>query len=868
MSLNVIALISGGKDSLFSLLHCIANGHKIIALGNLYPAPTVLSDEEDGLSKFEGEDLNSFMYQTVGHTMIPAYAEALGLPLYRCQISGTAVHTGRYYAFSEDGNPDETEDLIFLLQNIKRDHPDVNAVSTGAILSTYQRTRVESVALRLGLMSIAYLWQYPTLPPPLEREDSITGLLDDMEAAGCDARLIKIAGAGIKESLLGSRISDPTVASRLVAGMSRFNEGGEYSLRGALLGEGGEYETLALNGPPRVWKRRIEVDSTNNTIIADEGGATRLIFGKTALVEQRPGLVEEGSSLVRVPVLLDEKFKLLAERLSKAKESTDAHCMKQASGQWNSFRTSVNLNSLKDPNHGSKVTEQTTAIILKLDDQLKLISTSTDNRPRVAFTTILLRHLSDFAAVNTIYGKLFNHTNPPARVTICCGDTLPEGVLISMSFTLTKVEPARINALHVQSISYWAPANIGPYSQAISLPIPASQECSMEVVHLAGQIPLVPSSMTLLEADFLDQAILSLQHLWRVGHCASIDWWTHGVAYLADAEPDEIQRRVQIAWETWQGANEAASNQLGEVDEEASDDDDGNLDVWDMKFNRQLSQQQSRQSSKRRACSHLHTLPNHNVLIRDVPSSSSHQGKSSRPAIPPFLAAHVSSLPRSAPIEWHSLGLAHLPKYPASNPCITISTKLDEEHSTSISTCSLDLRETLNSGTESDDQEEKEEEGEKKPHHQFAKRLQITESKPALEFFSIQIFPPGPPPNAHPPSPPSTNKEDAPSSPSAAASLIQSFTSALSHIFPSSTTTTTTTTATTTNNHNNPTTQDHLSNPPSPSANLTIYLSSPAAHDAVAAVGLGEIGVVIPCRSLWGDGGRRVELAVLGWWER
>ena len=36
--LKVIALISGGKDSFFSLLHCIQNGHKVVALGNLYPA--------------------------------------------------------------------------------------------------------------------------------------------------------------------------------------------------------------------------------------------------------------------------------------------------------------------------------------------------------------------------------------------------------------------------------------------------------------------------------------------------------------------------------------------------------------------------------------------------------------------------------------------------------------------------------------------------------------------------------------------------------------------------------------------------------------------------------------------------------------
>jgi hypothetical protein len=35
----------------------------------------------------------------------------------------------------------------------------VDAVASGAVLSTYQRTRVESVCERLGLQSLAFLWQ-------------------------------------------------------------------------------------------------------------------------------------------------------------------------------------------------------------------------------------------------------------------------------------------------------------------------------------------------------------------------------------------------------------------------------------------------------------------------------------------------------------------------------------------------------------------------------------------------------------------------------------------------------------------------------------------------------------------------------------
>lgn len=51
--LNVIALISGGKDSFFSLLHCIAHGHRVVALANLHPPET---NEHKGSQQEEEEE--------------------------------------------------------------------------------------------------------------------------------------------------------------------------------------------------------------------------------------------------------------------------------------------------------------------------------------------------------------------------------------------------------------------------------------------------------------------------------------------------------------------------------------------------------------------------------------------------------------------------------------------------------------------------------------------------------------------------------------------------------------------------------------------------------------------------------------------
>lgn len=36
--MKVLALISGGKDSIYNICRCLDQGHEIVALGNLYNA--------------------------------------------------------------------------------------------------------------------------------------------------------------------------------------------------------------------------------------------------------------------------------------------------------------------------------------------------------------------------------------------------------------------------------------------------------------------------------------------------------------------------------------------------------------------------------------------------------------------------------------------------------------------------------------------------------------------------------------------------------------------------------------------------------------------------------------------------------------
>ena len=81
------------------------------------------------------------MFQTVGHEAVQLVADAMGLPLYRSATSGRSKGRGLQYT-QQDG--DEVEDLFHLLQRVQR-LEGVEGVASGAILSDYQRLRVEHV---------------------------------------------------------------------------------------------------------------------------------------------------------------------------------------------------------------------------------------------------------------------------------------------------------------------------------------------------------------------------------------------------------------------------------------------------------------------------------------------------------------------------------------------------------------------------------------------------------------------------------------------------------------------------------------------------------------------------------------------------
>ena len=213
---DAVALVSGGKDSVMAAMMAESYGHRVVALANLLPADVGV------------EELDSHCFQTVGHRAVAAYGELTGLPLFRRRLRGSSKHTEMTYEIgSSTSAGDEVEDLRALLAAVVEKMPTVRAVTAGAILSDYQRLRVEAVCADLGLVSLAYLWRQPQ---PL--------MLETMCASDVDAILVKVAAMGlIPAKHLGRSLAEMRPTLYRI----------EREFGSHCCGEGGEFETLTLD---------------------------------------------------------------------------------------------------------------------------------------------------------------------------------------------------------------------------------------------------------------------------------------------------------------------------------------------------------------------------------------------------------------------------------------------------------------------------------------------------------------------------------------------------------------------------------------------------------------------------------------------
>ncbi|XP_029317182.1 LOW QUALITY PROTEIN: diphthine--ammonia ligase [Cottoperca gobio] len=481
--MKVVALISGGKDSCYNMMQCVAAGHRIVALANLRPANT--------------DELDSYMYQTVGHQAIQLYSEAMDLPLYRRTIQGSSLDISRNYNVTEG---DEVEDLYELLHLVK-EKEGVEAVSVGAILSDYQRVRVENVCSRLGLQPLAYLW----------RRDQ-ESLLSEMISSDLHAILIKVAAFGLDpEKHLGKPLADMEPYLKQLSQM--------YGVH--ICGEGGEYETFTLDCP--LFKKKMVIDAAETVIHSADAFAPVGYLRFTEMHTENKDADVVAGALPHGSCPCQNAIDKMTEEVEYADQAQDnqqeftsncdlscqrGHDLPPSCSPRSSkgFQWISGINGLQSEDPG--IQGQTLAAFTQLQSEL-------DSRgwkmKDIILVHLYVRSMDDFVPLNTVYKNHFG-TSPPARV--CVQAPLPAGQLLQMDCLLhdwTKPPEEgcfhQREALHVQSLSHWAPANIGPYSQALRVD---------ESVFCAGQIALVPCTMQLVKAGTRTQAHLSFSYVKKV----------------------------------------------------------------------------------------------------------------------------------------------------------------------------------------------------------------------------------------------------------------------------------------------------------------------------------------------------------------
>ncbi|MEA1904487.1 MAG: TIGR00289 family protein [Candidatus Hadarchaeota archaeon] len=225
ISMKLAALCSGGKDSTYALWLALRQEHELAYLVAMQPAR-------------EG----SWMFHYPNIHLMDLFSECVALPLVKAETSGVKEQ--------------ELEDLRETLRPL-----EVEGVVSGAIASTYQKSRIDRICKELGLESLTPLWGRE----PLE-------LLNEMLAAGFEIIITSVSAEGFDETWLGRKIDRGCLKDlRMLQEKFGINPSGE----------GGEYESLVLDAS--FFRKRIEPLKLEQVWRGDSG---HLIVSKARLEEK------------------------------------------------------------------------------------------------------------------------------------------------------------------------------------------------------------------------------------------------------------------------------------------------------------------------------------------------------------------------------------------------------------------------------------------------------------------------------------------------------------------------------------------------------------------------------------------------------
>ncbi|THE64935.1 diphthine--ammonia ligase [Salinadaptatus halalkaliphilus] len=217
-----VSLFSGGKDSSWALYRAIEDGLDVRRLVTVHPTD------------------DSYMYHVPATELAGLAAESIGIELL--EVEPDDLEAGSATDAGQQGD-DELEPLEAALVDLDCElEGGIAGVTAGAVESEFQTSRIQAMCDRLDCELYAPLWQ-----------ESPRDLADAMLEAGFEIRIIQVAAYGLDESWLGRSLDRDAIEE-----LAKHNE--EYGVH--ILGEGGEFETLVVDGPHMDRRLDLEYETT------------------------------------------------------------------------------------------------------------------------------------------------------------------------------------------------------------------------------------------------------------------------------------------------------------------------------------------------------------------------------------------------------------------------------------------------------------------------------------------------------------------------------------------------------------------------------------------------------------------------------
>ena len=165
--MKAAVLFSGGKDSTMAVYKALDNG-----------------DDVKYLLSMKSTNDESYMFHVPNIHLTDLLSEAMDIPIISVETDGI--------------KEEELKDLKNAFEELKS--LGVEAIYTGALYSTYQKSRIERLADEVGIMAISPYWHVNELD-----------YMREILSLGFEVIISGVAAYGLDEKWLGRRIDDECI---------------------------------------------------------------------------------------------------------------------------------------------------------------------------------------------------------------------------------------------------------------------------------------------------------------------------------------------------------------------------------------------------------------------------------------------------------------------------------------------------------------------------------------------------------------------------------------------------------------------------------------------------------------------------------